>query len=610
MIHRRRAWKLPSALVGAAFLLGGGVPAWGAVQTFVVNSTADVANSTPTSKACATAGPNPVCTLRAAIQASNANSGTDTISLPAGVYTLTIAGRNEDAAATGDLDITDAVNITGAGAGSAIIDGNGIDRVFDVFANGTTTISGVTIRKGNPGAAAGGGIFSGAVVGNNVVSLNLSNVIVTQNTNTNNGGGIANSDSISLTDVTVSNNTCVGQAGLGGGIFNQGTATLNRVTLSGNSASGGGGLGSDFDVNLTNVTIYGNSADSGAAIMHNGGLATLVNVTISNNNAAPGGGGFFNLGDATFKYTIFADAPASETCMNFGTSFTSGGHNVDVGTSCGLTGTGDLRNTDPVLGPLQSNGGPTVTQALLMGSPAIDAGGTDCPPPFCDQRGPGHCSVTTATACCRNADCPSGQTCIGAFARPLDGNHDGIALCDIGAYESNGTFPTTTTSTTTTAPTSTTTSTTRPTTTTTTRPTTTTTTSTTTTRPTTTTTSSSTTTTRPTTTTTTVTTSTTTTTTQPTTTTTSTTTSTTSTTTTTIPCGDVNGDGVVNIGDALLTAQYDVGLRTCGQAPFSHSELCDVNRDGACNIGDALKMAQCDVGLISCAFVCNPFSCP
>ena len=178
MIHRRRAWKLPSALVGAAFLLGGGVPAWGAVQTFVVNSTADVANSTPTSKACATAGPNPVCTLRAAIQASNANSGTDTISLPAGVYTLTIAGRNEDAAATGDLDITDAVTVTGAGAGSAIIDGNGIDRVFDVFASGTTTISGVTIRNGNPGAATGGGILAGGV-GNNVVSLNLSNVIVT-----------------------------------------------------------------------------------------------------------------------------------------------------------------------------------------------------------------------------------------------------------------------------------------------------------------------------------------------------------------------------------------------------------------------------------------------
>jgi len=79
----------------------------------------------------------------------------------------------------------------------------------------------------------------------------------------------------------------------------------------------------------------------------------------------------------------------------------------------------------------------------------------------------------------------------------------------------------------------------------------------------------------------------------------------------TASCGDVNGDGTVNIGDALITAQYDVGKRTCGLAPFSHPEVCDVNHDAACNIGDALKMAQCDVGLISCAFTCTPaFSCP
>src|SRR5882724_8335024 len=76
-----------------------------------------------------------------------------------------------------------------------------------------------------------------------------------------------------------------------------------------------------------------------------------------------------------------------------------------------------------------------------------------------------------------------------------------------------------------------------------------------------------------------------------------------------VVCGDVNGDGVVNIGDALIVAQYDVGLRTCGVAPFSHPEACDVNGDGACNIGDALKIAQCDVGLISCAFTCGSFAC-
>src|SRR5438309_4588173 len=77
-----------------------------------------------------------------------------------------------------------------------------------------------------------------------------------------------------------------------------------------------------------------------------------------------------------------------------------------------------------------------------------------------------------------------------------------------------------------------------------------------------------------------------------------------------VPCGDVSGDGVVNIGDALVVAQFDVGLRHCGVAPFIHPEVCDVNRDGACNIGDALRMAQCDVGLISCAFTCGAFTCP
>jgi len=73
-------------------------------------------------------------------------------------------------------------------------------------------------------------------------------------------------------------------------------------------------------------------------------------------------------------------------------------------------------------------------------------------------------------------------------------------------------------------------------------------------------------------------------------------------------CGDVNGDGATNIGDALLVAQYDVGSRSCAQ--LVHHELCDVNHDGACNIGDALRLAQCDVGLTGCDFACTRFVCP
>src|SRR5438093_3640726 len=75
-----------------------------------------------------------------------------------------------------------------------------------------------------------------------------------------------------------------------------------------------------------------------------------------------------------------------------------------------------------------------------------------------------------------------------------------------------------------------------------------------------------------------------------------------------VPCGDVNGDGIVDIGDALVVAEFDVGLRQCNQ--LTHPEACDVNGDGACNIDDALGIAQCDVGLIGCAFTCRPFTCP
>jgi len=84
---------------------------------------------------------------------------------------------------------------------------------------------------------------------------------------------------------------------------------------------------------------------------------------------------------------------------------------------------------------------------------------------------------------------------------------------------------------------------------------------------------------------------------------------TTTTTVAAVLCGDVNGDGVVNIGDALVVAEFDVGVRQCSQ--LIHPEACDVNGDGACNIDDALRIAQCDVGLISsCTFSCRSFQCP
>src|SRR5437867_2919347 len=74
-------------------------------------------------------------------------------------------------------------------------------------------------------------------------------------------------------------------------------------------------------------------------------------------------------------------------------------------------------------------------------------------------------------------------------------------------------------------------------------------------------------------------------------------------------CGDVNGDGVVDVGDALVVAQYAEGMRACASGAFVQPRMCDVNLDGRCDMADAEMMAQCDVGEMPCDFECHPFNC-
>ena len=137
---------------------------------------------------------------------------------------------------------------------------------------------------------------------------------------------------------------------------------------------------------LTDTTISGNSAAQGGGIRSStfvGGL-TLTNTTINNNTASGDGGGIFDQGGtATLKNTIVSNSPSGGDCSGI---ITSSGHNLDSDGSCGLTGTGDLSSTNPLLGSLADNGGSTLTHALLPGSPAIDAGDDTAAPPT-DQRG-------------------------------------------------------------------------------------------------------------------------------------------------------------------------------------------------------------------------------
>src|SRR5690606_37164132 len=109
--------------------------------TYTVTDFGDVADAAPGDGTCETAPGNGGCTLRAAIQEANAAAGPAVIALPQGTFTLSLTGTGEDAATTGDLDITDTLTITGAGAGRTFIDAAGIDRVFHVHAGASLELS-------------------------------------------------------------------------------------------------------------------------------------------------------------------------------------------------------------------------------------------------------------------------------------------------------------------------------------------------------------------------------------------------------------------------------------------------------------------------------------
>lgn len=297
--------------------------------------------------------------------------------------------------------------------------------------SGTVTVKNSSILQ-NSATASGGAIYNY----NSGATMTLTDVDLNMNTAPGNGGAIANylgptltlSDSISsqnhannggfiwngqdahvtLNDAMLDNNTAVTS---GGGLYNSQSSTsalLTNVTIKNSTAPDGAAIynESSASATLTNVTLGANTAShfGGGLSNTNGASATLTNVTLSSNSASAGGD-LYNTGTATLKNTILANATAGGNCG--GNVVISHGHNLDSANNCALTGSHDQINTDPQLMPLGPNGGIADTFALPKTSPAVDKGANKgCP--TTDERG-------------KN--------------RPFDGDGNGKAVCDIGAYE-------------------------------------------------------------------------------------------------------------------------------------------------------------------------------
>src|SRR5262252_7325288 len=190
-----------SFALGLAMLIA---PRSAPAATFTVDTTDDAVDVAPGDGQCQTA--NDHCSLRAAIQEANALLGADVIRLPAGTYLISRAGSGEDQAATGDLDITSSVSITGDGAATTIVDGEALDRVFDVLATGAAVISGVTIQNGSADAGAGIRVEGG--------TLKLMESTVMGNQASDAGGGIDNDVGVlQVVRSTVSGNVAHGSGG-------------------------------------------------------------------------------------------------------------------------------------------------------------------------------------------------------------------------------------------------------------------------------------------------------------------------------------------------------------------------------------------------------------
>jgi uncharacterized repeat protein (TIGR02543 family) len=261
-------------------------------------------------------------------------------------------------------------------------------RILYVSSLGDLTLTNVTLQNGCANAGgfgAGGAIF-------NRGALSLDTVTLTNNEALRSGGAIHNDGTLTLTRSTVSNNAVTAVDAGGGGIVNRGTMQVVQSTISGNNGAGaGGGVDTGMgNATLANSTLSGNvSEGDGGGIFNRSASTTVVNTSLSlnrgtNHSAAGLGSGIYVAsGAVTLTNSLVAQQANGANCF----SVSGGGNNLDNDSTCPTA----TFSATPMIGPLADNGGPTLTHALLPGSPAIDAGNTAIsnasPVSSIDQRG-------------------------------------------------------------------------------------------------------------------------------------------------------------------------------------------------------------------------------
>lgn len=360
-------------------------------------------------------GDPPPCSKEFLIQSiddANANGpGLDVIDLDPGcTYQLdvvhnTVEGNNGTPSITSEI----VINGNGATVRRDVGSGKSAIRLFHVSQGGILTLNDLTLRDGvgmepvdvaDPIRNSGGAIFNNGTLTVNSCVFDLNKAKLK-------GGAVYNAGTMTVTNTTFYDNMVnIGnEAGeSGGAIYNTGTATLTGSTLNMNAASqSGAGIANSGTMTVTNSTITNNATTlagiaSGAAVMNSGSI-TISYTTIAENYSTAAGAVFSATDTIEIHNSIIADNYGGD-CSYPATSAILG-MNINSDGSCGA-----MTTADPLLEPLAHNGGPTMTHAIPVGSPARDAAFGLCPPT--DQRG---------------------------VARPQG------AACDLGSYEYEGIVP-------------------------------------------------------------------------------------------------------------------------------------------------------------------------